>query len=86
MRGRHRIKNEEIMSQDNQENKDTMRDEYDFSKGSRGRHHEQYNKGTNVVLLEEDVAEVFKDSISVNEALRALMRVAEDYSDQIRNR
>lgn len=48
------------MSQDNQENKDTMRDEYDFSKGSRGRHHEQYNKGTNVVLLEEDVAEVFK--------------------------
>lgn len=86
MRGRHRITNEEIMSQDNQENKDTMRDGYDFSKGSRGRHHEQYNKGTNVVLLEEDVAEVFKDSISVNEALRALMRVAEDYSDQNRNR
>lgn len=39
---------------------DTMRDEYDFSKGVRGKHYEAYRRGTNVVLLEPNVAEVFK--------------------------
>ena len=34
------------------------------------------SKGTNVVLLELDVAEVFKDSESVNHALRMLMDIA----------
>ena len=55
---------------------DTMRQEYDFSSGARGKHHEAYRRGTNVVLLAPDVAEVFKDSAAVNEALRALARVA----------
>ena len=36
----------------NQDDRDTMRDEYDFSEGVRGKHHEAYRKGTNVVLLE----------------------------------
>ena len=55
---------------------DTMRQEYDFSSGVRGKHHQEYRRGTNVVLLEPDVAEVFKDSAAVNAALRALAQVA----------
>jgi hypothetical protein len=55
---------------------DDMRSEYDFSGGVRGKHHRAYHKGTNVVLLEPDVAEVFKDSQSVNHALRMLMAIA----------
>ena len=53
-----------------------IRPEYDFSDGVRGKHHRAYQKGTNVVLLESDVAEVFKDSESVNHALRMLMDIA----------
>jgi hypothetical protein len=53
-----------------------MRPEYDFSAGVRGKHHKDYAKGTNVVLLEADVAEVFKDSESVNRALRLLLDLA----------
>jgi len=55
---------------------DEMRPEYDFSGGVRGKHHRAYRKGTNVVLLEPDIAEVFKDSESVNHALRMLMDIA----------
>jgi len=55
---------------------DEMLPEYDFSKGIRAKHHEAYKQGTNVVLLETDVAEVFKDSKSVNHALRLLMDIA----------
>ena len=40
-----------------QNDKDTLREEYDFSGGVRGKHHEAYREGTNVVLLERDVAE-----------------------------
>lgn len=50
--------------------------EYDFSRGSRGRWHRRYRRGTNVVLLDPDVAEVFGDARSVNLALRALMKIA----------
>ena len=53
-----------------------MRPEYDFSGGVHGKYVEQYRSGTNVVLLEPDVAEAFPDANSVNEALRALLAVA----------
>jgi hypothetical protein len=46
---------------------DTMRPEYDFSHGVRGKHYEAYRAGTNVVLLDPDVAEAFADSASVNQ-------------------
>ena len=49
---------------------DDMRPEYDLRGGIRGKYYEQYKQGTNVVLLEPDVARVFRDSKSVNEALR----------------
>jgi len=53
-----------------------MRPEYDFTGGVRGKFYREYMKGTNIVLLDPDVAEVFPDSRAVNEALRVLARVA----------
>jgi hypothetical protein len=53
-----------------------MRPEYDFSGGVRGKYYERYKQGVVAVMLEPDVAEVFKSSASVNEALRALVNVA----------
>ena len=47
-----------------------MRSEYDLSGGVRGKYYERYRQGTNVVLLDPDVAKVFRDSAMVNEALR----------------
>jgi hypothetical protein len=52
-----------------------MRKEYDFSKGVRGKYAKKYKEGTNIVLLEPDVAKVFKTSSSVNKALRAMADV-----------
>lgn len=57
---------------------DEMRPEYDFSKGVRGKYAERYARGTNVVLLDPDVAEVFPDPTSVNRALRALAGIIRD--------
>lgn len=51
-----------------------MRDEYDFSKGVRGKYAQRYVDGTNVVLLEPDVAKEFPDAAAVNEALRQILR------------
>ena len=53
-----------------------MLDEYDFSKGVRGKYAKRYAEGTNVVILSPDMAQVFPDSESVNEALRVLVKVA----------
>ena len=53
-----------------------MRSEYDFSKAVRGTHHQAYRQGTNVVLLDPDVAAVFKDSAAVNSALREWAKTA----------
>ena len=61
---------------------DAMRDEYDFSEGIRGKHHEAYRQGTNVVVLEPDVAKVFRDSAAVNRALRAIAHVARDHAHE----
>ncbi|VFN06582.1 MAG: hypothetical protein BECKG1743D_GA0114223_112381 [Candidatus Kentron sp. G] len=55
---------------------DEMRPEYDFSSGARGKHFQAYRQGSNVVFLEPDIAEVFKDSESVNHALRLLLELA----------
>jgi hypothetical protein len=54
-----------------------MRPEYDIRGGVRGKYYERYHAGTNVVLLERDLAEVFRDSESVNRALRLLVNVAQ---------
>jgi hypothetical protein len=54
-----------------------MRPEYDLRGGVRGKYYKQYMEGTNVVLLDPDVAMVFHDSESVNQALRLLIKTAE---------
>ncbi|MBN1673013.1 MAG: hypothetical protein JXR37_18350 [Kiritimatiellae bacterium] len=58
---------------------DEIRPEYEFSKmkgGVRGKYAKRYRAGTNLVKIDPDVAEVFGDDSSVNEALRSLIRVA----------
>ena len=52
-----------------------MLDEYDFSKGVRGKYAKRHAQGTNLVALSSEVAKVFHDSESVNEALLALARI-----------
>ena len=55
---------------------DEMREEYDFSKGIRGKYYKEYMKGTNVVVLDPDVAKVFRNSKEVNSILRTLTKIA----------
>ena len=57
-----------------------MRKEYrweDLGKGIRGKYSDEYKKGTNLVLLSPDVAKAFPDDASVNEALRSLIKIAQ---------
>lgn len=64
----------------NQDLEDELRPEYDFSRmrgGVRGKYVERYRTGTNVVLLDPDVAQAFPTSEAVNEALRLLMQIAQ---------
>jgi hypothetical protein len=56
-----------------------LRPQYDFSSmkgGVRGKYYERYRKGTNVVLLEPDVAEAFPTEDAVNQALRGILGTA----------
>lgn len=58
---------------------DDLRAEYDFSSmggGVRGKYAEALQRGSNVVLLEPDVAAAFPNADAVNEALRAVMRAS----------
>ena len=52
-----------------------MLEEYDFSKGVRGKYAQRYADGTNVVVIDPDVAEYFPDHDSVNESLRGLVAI-----------
>jgi len=67
--------NDENMADKSKKN-DEMRSHYDFSGGVRGKYAARYAEGTNVIVLAPDVAEVFPDSIAVNEALRTLVRMS----------
>ncbi len=49
-----------------------MLGEYDFSRGIRGKYSRKYHEGSNVVVLEPDVAKQFPNSEAVNQALRSL--------------
>jgi len=62
------------MSNDN----DTLRDEYDadlIKTGKRGKFASKYRAGTNIVILDPDLLELFPNSEAVNRALR-------DYANQ----
>jgi hypothetical protein len=59
---------------------DELRPEYkreDLGQGVRGKYYEGYQKGTNLVLLSPDVAAAFPTEEAVNEALRALIKIAQ---------
>lgn len=59
---------------------DDLRPEYkreDLGEGVRGKYFDDYQKGTNLILLSPDVAEVFSSEKAVNEALRSLIHLAE---------
>ena len=55
-------------------NSDEMRPEYDFSGGVRGKFAASVARSSNVVVLAPDVADTFKTSKAVNDALRSLKR------------
>ncbi len=57
-------------------NSDDMRDDYEFSNGVRGKYAVRFAEGSNVVVLDPDVADLFTDSESVNDALRTLAEIA----------
>jgi hypothetical protein len=63
-----------------------MRAEYDFSKGVRGKYAQRFREGTNIVVLAPEVAEMFPDSAAVNDALKALVRIAKRRSASKKSR
>ena len=62
----------------NSDGSEDMLPEYDIAHGVRGKHHEAYKAGTNVIFLEPDLAKVFSDSASVNRVLRLLLNLAKE--------
>ena len=56
--------------------------EYDFSEGVRGKYAERYRAGTNLIRLDDDVAEMFPDAKSVNDALRALGKIIANHKQK----
>jgi hypothetical protein len=68
------------MKKEVDELEDELRPEYDFfsmAGGVRGKYVERYRAGTNLVLLEPDIAQAFPTDASVNEALRLLLQIAQ---------
>lgn len=60
---------------------DELRPEYDFRGGARGKYARRYAEGTNVVVLEPDVAAAFPDAGSVNRALRKVAGLPQSSSE-----
>ena len=69
-----------MKSQDSDLN-DELRPEYDLTRmlkeGVRGKYADRYREGTNLVLLEPDVADAFPTPEAVNNALRLVMQLAQ---------
>jgi hypothetical protein len=66
----------------NDEHEPEMLEEYDFSNGVRGKYAARFRRGSQVVVLDPDVAQVFSDSESVNRALRALVGIIQEQSEK----
>src|SRR5258708_5184542 len=70
--------NEDFMKKANRKPANDMRPEYDFASmkgGVRGKYIKQYRAGTNLVLLDPELAQVFPTAAAVNEALRAVVQM-----------
>jgi hypothetical protein len=76
MLAKQHMERESLMKKAESEEEDDLRPEYDFAQlegGVRGKYAERYREGTNLVLLDPDVAAAFPDAKAVNDALRLLI-------------
>jgi len=72
------------MNQDSNNKRDPdMLSDYDFTDGVRGKYVDRFAQGSSVVVLDPDVARVFTDSESVNQALRALAGIIEQQAEKV---
>ena len=74
------------MKKEIDELEDELRPEYDFAKMQgdvRGKYVQRYRSGTNLVLLDPDIAKAFPTDASVNEALRLLLQIADSQHSKI---
>ena len=76
------LKEENMSQKANNESDPDMLDEYDFSNGVRGKYVDRFAQGCNVIVLDPDVAEVFPDSESVNQALRRLAEIIRNQAEK----
>lgn len=64
----------------NTEMDDELRPEYNLKQllkeSVRGKYAQRYDEGTNLVLLDSDLADAFPTAESVNEALRLVLRLS----------
>jgi len=70
-------------------NGDELRSEYDLSQlkgGVRGKYYREAAAGTNLVLIDPELANVFPDTESVNRALRLLADTAQSAASNIRHK
>jgi hypothetical protein len=68
------------MKRNNRKPEEDMRPEYDFASmkgGVRGKYVKPYRAGTNLVLLDPELAEAFPTDSAVNDALRAVLKMTE---------
>jgi hypothetical protein len=64
----------------NRKSTNHLRPEYDFASmkgGVRGKYAKRYNSGTNLILLDPELAKTFPTDEAVNEALRAILKMTE---------
>jgi hypothetical protein len=69
--------------------RDDLRSEYDLSQlkgGVRGKYYKRAAAGTNLVLIEPDLADLFPDAKAVNRALRVLAEAAQSATASKRRR
>jgi hypothetical protein len=72
------MKGKNMKSKASKTSSDDLRPEYDFdySKAVRGKYYQRLiQEGSNVIILDHDIAKAFRDSASVNEALRSLLEL-----------
>jgi alpha-beta hydrolase superfamily lysophospholipase len=68
------------MKKDKRKSTDDMRPEYNFASmkgGVRGKYAKRYRAGTNLILLDPELAEAFPTDAAVNRALRAVLKMTE---------
>jgi len=78
--GQQGVKEEHMKTKRSDDGVD-MLEEYDFSKGTRGKYAERYARGCNVVVLDPEVTKDFPDSKSVNDALKSLARIIKTHQE-----